>query len=108
LCYCPEQKTFGLGSRSDAVNGRIMLTRKERRPAYRSVEGWAISTLLEAGAIHECHDHGHYKENHDPEARARAVAAAKEEPMPGLAPDDAVAAVKEVFAAIGDTCPDCR
>jgi hypothetical protein len=85
-----------------------MVATKERRALYRSVEGWAVSTLLEAGAIHECSDHGHYKENADPHARDRAIQAAKNDPLPGLSADEAVAAVKDVFAAIGDSCPDCR
>ena len=35
-----------------------MLMMKERRPAIRTVAGWARSVLLEAGAIHECEEHG--------------------------------------------------
>ena len=35
-----------------------MLMRKERRPAVRTLRGWAISVLQEAGAICECEEHG--------------------------------------------------
>jgi hypothetical protein len=35
-----------------------MLFMKERRPAFRTIEGWARSVLLEAGAIRECDEHG--------------------------------------------------
>jgi len=35
-----------------------MLTTKERRPATRTLRGWAISLLQEAGAIKECEEHG--------------------------------------------------
>jgi len=31
---------------------------KERRPAFRTIGGWARSVLLEAGAIRECEEHG--------------------------------------------------
>ena len=38
---------------------REMLVVRERRPAYRTIEGWAArSVLLEAGAIRECEEHG--------------------------------------------------
>ena len=35
-----------------------MLTTKERRPAIRTLRGWAISLLKEASAIRECEEHG--------------------------------------------------
>jgi hypothetical protein len=35
-----------------------MLTMKERRPAFRTAEGWATSVLIEVGAIRECEEHG--------------------------------------------------
>jgi hypothetical protein len=35
-----------------------MLTTKERRPAIRTLRGWAISVLEEAGVICECEEHG--------------------------------------------------
>lgn len=35
-----------------------MLMTKERRPAVRTLRGWAISVLLEVGAIRECEGHG--------------------------------------------------
>ena len=35
-----------------------MLMLKERRPAIRTLRGWAISVLQEAGAIRECEEHG--------------------------------------------------
>jgi hypothetical protein len=33
-----------------------MLMTKERRPAIRTLRGWAINVLQEAGAIHECEE----------------------------------------------------
>jgi len=41
-----------------------MLTRK--RPEFRTVDRWATTLLLEAGAIHKCDQHGWAK---DPEWR---------------------------------------
>lgn len=35
-----------------------MLMFKERRPAIRTLRGWAIAVLQEAGAIRECEEHG--------------------------------------------------
>jgi hypothetical protein len=84
-----------------------MLSLKERRPAIRTVEGWATSVLLEAGAIRECEEHGWMKDRTDPHARQRAIEIAREEPPPGLSQDAAVETVKTVLDSIGDTCPDC-
>jgi hypothetical protein len=47
-----------------------VLMLKEKRPAFRTIEGWAISILLEAGAICECEEHGWMKDRTDPQARA--------------------------------------
>ena len=69
-----------------------MLMMKERRPAFRTIEGWARSILIEAGAIREC---------------KRALLVARQEPPPGVSPDEAAAAVDGVLGSIGDTCPEC-
>ena len=29
------------------------------RPAYRTLQGWALGTLIEQGAVVECEHHGH-------------------------------------------------
>jgi hypothetical protein len=50
-----------------------MLMMKERRPAIRTLQGWAISVLLDAGAICECEEHGWMKDRADPHARERAL-----------------------------------
>jgi hypothetical protein len=39
-----------------------MLMTKERSQAIRTPRGWAIHVLLEAGAIHECEEHGWAKD----------------------------------------------
>jgi len=60
-----------------------MLLTKERRPAFRSVEGWARLVLLEAGAIRECEEHGLASVLGDPHAHERAILAARHDPPPG-------------------------
>ncbi|MHC2583034.1 hypothetical protein [Bradyrhizobium diazoefficiens] len=84
-----------------------MLMTKERRPAIRTLRGWAIDVLQEAGAIHECEEHGWAKDRADPHARERALDLARRDPLPGVSPADAVAEVREVLDSIGDTCPEC-
>ena len=61
-----------------------MLTTKERRPAVRTLRGWAISVLQEAGAIRECEEHGWMQDRADPHAHARAFAIGRREPPPGV------------------------
>ena len=84
-----------------------MLMTKERQPAIRTLRGWAISVLSEAGAIRECEEHGWMQDRADPHARERAVVAARQDPPPGLSPEEAVAEVRDVLDSIGDTCPEC-
>jgi hypothetical protein len=84
-----------------------MLMTKERRPAIRTLRGWAISVLQKAGAIRECEEHGWMHDRADPHARERAFAAARHDPPAGVSPDEAVAAVADVLSSIGDTCPEC-
>ena len=48
-----------------------MLVTKEPRPAIRTLRGWAISVLQEAGAIRECQEHGWMQDSADPHARER-------------------------------------
>lgn len=43
-----------------------MLMARERRPAIRTLRGWAISTLQEAGAIRECETHGWMQDRAEP------------------------------------------
>jgi hypothetical protein len=84
-----------------------MLMTKERRPDFRTIEGWARSVLVEAGAIHECEEHGWAKDRADPHARDRALDTARQDPPPGVSPQAAAVAVLEVLDSIGDTCPEC-
>ncbi|OSI24883.1 hypothetical protein [Bradyrhizobium canariense] len=84
-----------------------MLMTKERRPAIRTLRGWAISVLQEAGAIRECEEHGWMQDRADPHARDGAFDIARLEPPPGISPEEAVAEVRDVLESIGDTCPEC-
>jgi hypothetical protein len=84
-----------------------MLMTRERRPSFRTLRGWAMSVLQEAGAIRECEEHGWMQHRADPHARERAVETARREPPPGVSPQAALAAVEDVLASIGDTCPEC-
>jgi len=84
-----------------------MLMVRERRPAWRTIERWAIRLLLEEGAIKQCPEHGYMQCRGDPDARTRAVAAARSEPPRGLSAADAVAALHDVLGGVGDSCPDC-
>jgi hypothetical protein len=84
-----------------------MLMTKERRPATCTLRGWAISVLQEAGAILECEEHGWMQDRADPHARERAFAIACQDPPPGVPPDEAFAAVRDVLDSIGDTCLEC-
>ncbi|MGY3108075.1 hypothetical protein ACVWW7_004702 [Bradyrhizobium sp. LM6.9] len=54
-----------------------MLMIKERRTAIRTVRGWTIAVLQEAGAICECAYHGWMQDRADPHARERAFEIAR-------------------------------
>jgi hypothetical protein len=84
-----------------------MLTFKERRPAIRTLRGWAISVLQEAGAIRECETHGWMQDRADPHARERAFDIARQDPPPGVSPDAGIAEVRDVLNSIGNSCPEC-
>ena len=84
-----------------------MLITREKRPAIRTLRGWAINVLNEAGAIRECEDHGWMQDRADPHARERAVDIAREDPPPGVSAQAAANAIAEVLDSIGDACPEC-
>ena len=84
-----------------------MLRTIERRPAIRTLHGWAISVLKEAGAICECEEHGWMQDRADPHARERAFDIARQDPPAGVSSQAAAVAVAEVLDSIGDTCPEC-
>lgn len=84
-----------------------MLMTKASRPAIRTLRGWAISVLLEAGAIRECEEHGWMQDRADPYARERAFDIARRATPRGVSPEAAAAEIAEVLDGIGDTCPEC-
>ena len=84
-----------------------MLMAKEQRSAIRTLRGWAISILQEAGAVRECEIHGWIQDRADPHARQHAVAVARDDPPHGVSPNEAIAEIREVLDSIGDTCPEC-
>ena len=84
-----------------------MLMTGEQRPAMRTMRGWAIDVLQNAGAIRECEEHGWMQDRADPHAWERAIDIAREDPPAGVSPDAAAAEVRDVLNSIGDTCPEC-
>jgi hypothetical protein len=48
-----------------------MLMMKQRRPTIRTLRGWAISVLQDAGAIRECEEHGWMQDRRSTRPRAR-------------------------------------
>jgi hypothetical protein len=84
-----------------------MLMTNERRPAIRTLRGWATSVLNEAGAIRECEEHGWIQDRADPQARDRAFDIARRDPPTGVSPEAAAVAIAEILDSIGDTCPEC-
>jgi hypothetical protein len=64
--------------------------------------------LQEAGAIHECEEHGWMQDRGDPHARERAFDIARQDPPVGLSPEEAAAEVSDVLDSIGDTWPSVR
>ena len=84
-----------------------MLMTRERRSAIRTLRGWAISVLQEAGAIRECEEHGWMQDRADPHARERAFDVARQDPPAGVSPQAAAVAIAEVLDSMGDNCPEC-
>lgn len=84
-----------------------MLMTRERRPAIRTLRGWAIHVLREAGAIRECEEHGWMQDRVDPHARERPFVIARQDPPTGVSPQAAAVAIAEVLESIGETCPEC-
>ncbi|QAU48855.1 hypothetical protein [Bradyrhizobium guangzhouense] len=85
-----------------------MLTPKtERRPEVRTLRGWAISILNEAGAIRECEEHGWMQDRADPHARERAFEIAHRDRPAGVSPAAAIVELREVLDSLGDSCPEC-
>jgi hypothetical protein len=74
------------------------------RPAYLTLQGWALGTLFEQGAVVECAHHGHRA---DPDARNRAREKAWRNPFRDCTPEACIEALEETMRGIGDATPDC-
>ena len=83
------------------------LTPELGRPAYRTLQGWALGVLIEQQAVTECEHHGHRRDRSDPDAWNRGREEAWRNSFPGATPEACIAALEEVMRSIGDTCPDC-
>jgi len=77
------------------------------RPAYRTLEGWALGVLIEQGVVVECPHHGHRIDRADPDTWNRAREEAWRNPFPGATPEACIAAMEDIMRSIGDTCPEC-
>jgi hypothetical protein len=84
-----------------------MLMMKAKRPAIRTLRGWATSVLQEAGALRQCEEHGWMQDRGDPHARECAFDIARRDPPPGVSPQAAAVAIAKVLDGIGDACPEC-
>ena len=78
-----------------------------RADAIRTLRGWAISVLQEAGTIRECEEHGWVQDRADPHTRERAFDIARWDPRSGISPEKASTEVCDILDLIGDTCPEC-
>jgi hypothetical protein len=81
-----------------------MLYVTERKRPIRTLRGWAISTLHDAGAIRQCEYHGWLVDCADLNARERALEIARPDLPANISPRRAIT---EMLDGIGDTCPDC-
>ncbi|RZN01688.1 hypothetical protein CWO91_33040 [Bradyrhizobium genosp. SA-3] len=77
------------------------------RPAYRTLQGWALGTLIEQEVLRACQHHGYSVDRADPDAWNRARGEAWRIPFPGATPEACLAALEEAMCGIGDTCPEC-
>jgi hypothetical protein len=77
------------------------------RPAYRTLQGWALGTLIEQGAVEECEHHGHRRDRCDPDAWNLAREEGWRNPFPGTTAEACIVALDQVIRSIGDSCPDC-
>ena len=83
------------------------MTKETRPPTIRTLRGWAISVLNEAGAIRECETHGWMQDRADPHAHERAFDIVRQDPPTGVSPQTAIAEVRHALDGIGDACPEC-
>jgi hypothetical protein len=96
-------------NRTDTMRSAQAKRRAEpARETYRTLQGWALGILLETHAIRECEDHSHMRDRTDPDAWRQAREIASHHPFRGATAAEAVRAIEDVMASIGDTCLDCK
>jgi hypothetical protein len=83
-----------------------MFRERRRRPAIRTLRGWAVSVLQEAGAIQECESTAGCR-TAPIRMRERALDIASRHPPARVSRDEAIAEIEEVLTLIGATCPEC-
>ena len=78
------------------------------RPAYRTLEGWALGVLMEQHAVTECEHHGHRKDRIGPGCLEPGARGSLAEPV-SRAPRRRLVSrlLEDVMRSIGDSCPDC-
>jgi hypothetical protein len=79
----------------------------ERKRSIRTLRGWAISTLQDAGAIRQREYHEWLVDYANPNARKRALEIARQDLPANISPRRAITEMLDVLDGIGDTCPDC-
>jgi hypothetical protein len=65
LCGSSTERAAVLKDSPRARDTSMLMT-KQRRPTIRTLRGWAISMLREAGAIRGCEEHGWMQDRADP------------------------------------------
>jgi hypothetical protein len=83
-----------------------VLATKRQRHVVRMLDRWAISVLLDVGAIKECEAHGWMGDRTDPHAQERAFDLARRHP-PTVSPIVTSVAIAEALDSIGEACPEC-
>jgi hypothetical protein len=103
--FCPgrlaltEEPT--MPARDSSLQELRMLVKKKHRSPIRTLEGWAIGVLLEAGPIRECEEHGWMRDRADPHARERAFDVARQDPPTGLSRQAAAVVIADALNSIG-------
>jgi hypothetical protein len=80
---------------------------KERWPPVRTLRGWAIFVLQEAGAIPNARSTAGCKTAPTRMPASGAVDIARRHPPAGVPSGQAVAEIHDVLDSIGDGCPEC-
>jgi hypothetical protein len=85
-----------------------MLRTRERQPAFRTIEGWARNVLLEARAIRECEEHGWMVDRTDPHAHERAFDIARQDPPPGVSPQERLSRLQKFWTLLATAARNAR